>query len=534
MRRTPQHEADLGPVGESAAALHDLLEQGRQLHLAEIEHDLAALEPFDVQDIVDQAAEPLAILIGDGDQLLGGGVPSRFRVVRQQTERRGDRRQRRAQLVTDRGDELVLQPCGLLRHLLLERRVVALVGAMLDDPERPAERLRHVVDLADAQRRYRRRLAAPDRHGGQRERLHLGRDPSRVQPGETQSDRQQAERPATAQAERHVQRPVQLGHRPADRHRPVRDRGVAERRVDRNALEGVRRREAARALRHRRHQGGRARPGDELIGIVGARDDRARGVEQRRDPSGRKRLLGENLAQLVGKQADRERIERLSVADDRNLDPDQRKLRQRSSNQVRDGRLAGADDLPQGRYVGTARQRRAVGRQRVEQLLPGLVDQDDIACRQLRHELPRSRMECGKIAVVELRCGRQHLQRHLEGADFTIDGPHQRIGRHDRALRGALARRGIHAHDQERDAEPRRQDAGQNHRGEGAGDRAAPPPRPVRQFKKTHRARILNCSLLHARRTSRLTGRTEHAYGRCRGKRLKIRLEARRQKARYR
>src|SRR5206468_2902540 len=107
--------------------------------------------------------------------------------------------------------------------------------------------------------------------------------------------------------------------------------------------------------------------------------DGALAVEQRRDPSRRKQLLGQYLALLLGKQADREGIQRLAVADDRNLDPDQRKPRQWAANEVRDGSLAGADHLLQGGNVGAERQRRAVWRQRVEQLLPGFVDQDDVA-----------------------------------------------------------------------------------------------------------------------------------------------------------
>jgi hypothetical protein len=79
------------------------------LDALEIEDDPVGLHLFDVEDIVDQPDQPLAVRLRDREQALGRFVQLSGGAADQQPERAGDRRQRRAQLVADRRHEFVLQ-----------------------------------------------------------------------------------------------------------------------------------------------------------------------------------------------------------------------------------------------------------------------------------------------------------------------------------------------------------------------------------------------------------------------------------------
>ncbi len=96
-------------VGISPIVLDHLRHQGPHLDPPEIEHDVAGLDLFDIEDIVDEASQSLTVGVRDGQQ-----SRSRFRHVLcplpdEQAERPGNRGQRRPQLVADGRNELVLQ-----------------------------------------------------------------------------------------------------------------------------------------------------------------------------------------------------------------------------------------------------------------------------------------------------------------------------------------------------------------------------------------------------------------------------------------
>ncbi len=77
----------------------------------------AGLHLGEVEDVVDQAAQPLALLDDDGDELLAL-IGVEIRIVAQDLAERADRGQRRADLVADRGHEIVLHLVELLEALV--------------------------------------------------------------------------------------------------------------------------------------------------------------------------------------------------------------------------------------------------------------------------------------------------------------------------------------------------------------------------------------------------------------------------------
>ena len=77
----------------------------------------AGLELGEVQHLVDEAGQSLAFLDNDREELLPLGRVE-LQVVVQDLGKRPDRRERRAQLVRDRGDEVVLQAVELLQALV--------------------------------------------------------------------------------------------------------------------------------------------------------------------------------------------------------------------------------------------------------------------------------------------------------------------------------------------------------------------------------------------------------------------------------
>ena len=91
---------------------------GRGQQLAGVErrdlHRLGArLDALDVEEVVDQAGQPLAALQRDPDQRVRARGQLAELAAGQQAERAADRGQRGAQLVADDREELVLHPVDL-------------------------------------------------------------------------------------------------------------------------------------------------------------------------------------------------------------------------------------------------------------------------------------------------------------------------------------------------------------------------------------------------------------------------------------
>ncbi len=101
-------------VGIAAIGVDHLLDQRAHIDPLEIEDDFAGFDLFDVEDVVDEPHQPLAVGLRDGEEpqrRLGqrsGGAAD------QQPERAGNRGQRRAQLVAHGRDEFVLEPVDAL------------------------------------------------------------------------------------------------------------------------------------------------------------------------------------------------------------------------------------------------------------------------------------------------------------------------------------------------------------------------------------------------------------------------------------
>ena len=102
--------ADVEAVGKTAARLDDLLDQRARAEALKLKRGLAGLDLLDVEDVVDEADEPLAVDLGNADQSSGRFRESAAGTADQQTERAGDRGQRRPQFVTYGRYELILQP----------------------------------------------------------------------------------------------------------------------------------------------------------------------------------------------------------------------------------------------------------------------------------------------------------------------------------------------------------------------------------------------------------------------------------------
>src|SRR6202795_3736540 len=101
-------------LGETAILLNRVRHQRTKVERAQIEYDAAGFELLDGENVVNETNQPLAVRVRDREQ-----PRSRFRqlarpLFREQTERAGNRRQRRAQLVADGRDEFVFQSFAVL------------------------------------------------------------------------------------------------------------------------------------------------------------------------------------------------------------------------------------------------------------------------------------------------------------------------------------------------------------------------------------------------------------------------------------
>ncbi len=97
------------PFGIAAVAAQGQLQLGLQRLFEHVEAHLAGVQLVHVQQVVDQRAQALAVLLGDLQQFVHRLGHFAHDVRADQRQRAGDGRQRRAQLMADGGDELALQ-----------------------------------------------------------------------------------------------------------------------------------------------------------------------------------------------------------------------------------------------------------------------------------------------------------------------------------------------------------------------------------------------------------------------------------------
>ena len=109
-----QPDAQAIPVGKPTIGLNRLLHQHARRAPLKIVIGWTGFKFLAVQDVVEQANEPTAIVIRNLNEAHGGGRERPARTADQETERAGNRRHRRAQLMAHRDDEFVLQPLEML------------------------------------------------------------------------------------------------------------------------------------------------------------------------------------------------------------------------------------------------------------------------------------------------------------------------------------------------------------------------------------------------------------------------------------
>src|ERR1700682_6501794 len=108
-RRSVESNVHAVALGESAILLNRVRHQRTQVDLTQIEHNAAGFELLDIENVVNEADQPLTVGVRDREETRGRFGKFARPLFREQTERAGNRRQRRAQFVADGRDEFVLQ-----------------------------------------------------------------------------------------------------------------------------------------------------------------------------------------------------------------------------------------------------------------------------------------------------------------------------------------------------------------------------------------------------------------------------------------
>ena len=102
-------ELDAGGVGHGLHIFDGLLDDVGQLHRAEAERLAPALDALQIENVVDEPDQPIGVGEGDAQQVGGLFVGLRQNAGAEQSQRAADGSERSAQLVADRGNELILE-----------------------------------------------------------------------------------------------------------------------------------------------------------------------------------------------------------------------------------------------------------------------------------------------------------------------------------------------------------------------------------------------------------------------------------------
>ena len=119
-------ERDLRDVGHGGHGFGGLLEEIAQAAATDVQGGAAGLHSFEIQDVVDEADEPVGVGDSDAQQVLRFGVHGAHQAGGEEAERAADAGERGAQLMRDGGDELVLD--GVELGALGEEGVLGLLG----------------------------------------------------------------------------------------------------------------------------------------------------------------------------------------------------------------------------------------------------------------------------------------------------------------------------------------------------------------------------------------------------------------------
>ena len=121
-RRSPSARTSVGGLGrndlqphlmlrgETLVRSYGALDQFRQIEHLQLKRHLARLDFLHVQNIVDHADQPLAIVFGNIDEAADLVAQGTGHTASQNPERAADRGERRAQLVTHRRNEFAFHP----------------------------------------------------------------------------------------------------------------------------------------------------------------------------------------------------------------------------------------------------------------------------------------------------------------------------------------------------------------------------------------------------------------------------------------
>src|SRR5580698_2556634 len=123
-----------GGIGYGRHAVDGLANDLVELYFAEDQALTAAFQPFQIENVVDQADEPVGVCQCDAEQVCGLVVQLHQASMREQSERAANCSERGAQLVADGGDELVLEAIeGVALADVAEAQDGAGKAAMIED-----------------------------------------------------------------------------------------------------------------------------------------------------------------------------------------------------------------------------------------------------------------------------------------------------------------------------------------------------------------------------------------------------------------
>jgi hypothetical protein len=286
--------------------------------------------------------------------------------------------------------------------------------------------------------------------------------------------------------ERQRQVAVRVEHvaRHRDDERPVGEARAAERDERGHALQRTARERAFGASRHLRRQVRRRLPADGFNGMLRARDDRRLRILHGADPALGQMLLEEQAVQPLGGNAHVERVGHFPVAEHGHLHRHERPLRDAAGVEVRNDRPPGFERAAQKVRMPRLRQRGAVWAQRVDDLLPGFVDEHDRLGEGFgREHHPGLLVERLEIARLQGVGSREDLQLPANGGEVALEACRQRARRLQRALLELLSLGAIDFVKEK----GRRDDAGHQRRGEQPSDAVA--DRDTRSRKRRSRLR---------------------------------------------
>lgn len=167
---------------------------------------------------------------------------------------------------------------------------------------------------------------------------------------------------------------------------------------------------------------------DKLRRLLAARRDGAAAVDDGHHPIGRQFPAGEQLRQFRGGQADVEEIPQRAVDQHRHANAHDACAGHRAEIEIGDLHAAAGRGPFEQRRIAVPGQRRAVGPERVDQLLSMQIRQDEIGGAAVACGGACLPMEGGQVGVAQGQRARQRARHGAEGLEFAIDVEQQIVG----------------------------------------------------------------------------------------------------------